>query len=333
MRKEYISQLLAKIETGTASEAERQLILDYYDLIGSVQNDDLILSADEKAALKGMIKYSIDQQISVIEEEELKKNRPSIRKKPWMLAAAALIFLVLCTWLATTLMKGQTEMSAEGTPTIAETAHRLLVLPDGTRVIMDPGTKLEYSADFNTAATRKIKLEGLAYFDVAHDARKPFIVQSGELQTIVLGTAFRIRAWPSEKEVEITVTRGLVKVTEGINLLETIEPDKQLRFNRKTKTAQLLPVDISPLLKWCEEDLVFENLTIADVMKLLEERFKIRIVITDERIKQLRFTASFQKDEKIRSILDRITEFNGITYKIDTVKHFIGIHPAAETKR
>jgi ferric-dicitrate binding protein FerR (iron transport regulator) len=85
--------------------------------------------------------------------------------------------------------------------------HRQLInLPDGSKVVLNANSKLEYPPGFSNN-TREVYLDGEAYFDIAHDPGKPFIVHTGSISTRVLGTAFNINAYRSQQFVEVTVTR------------------------------------------------------------------------------------------------------------------------------
>jgi ferric-dicitrate binding protein FerR (iron transport regulator) len=84
-------------------------------------------------------------------------------------------------------------------------------LPDGSQVILSPGSTLRYAAaTFGTTARREVHLEGEAYFDVDHDARRPFVVRAGDLVAEDLGTEFVVRAYPEDEYGRVIVREGLV---------------------------------------------------------------------------------------------------------------------------
>jgi ferric-dicitrate binding protein FerR (iron transport regulator) len=91
--------------------------------------------------------------------------------------------------------------------------HRQISLPDGTRIWLSPGSHISYPNKFRTKE-RLVKLEGEAFFDVVHDEDHPFVIQSGQLKTVVLGTSFNIKAYPDQIISEVTVISGKVAVQE-----------------------------------------------------------------------------------------------------------------------
>jgi transmembrane sensor len=95
---------------------------------------------------------------------------------------------------------------------VAETARgasRPVVLPDGTRVVLAPESRIRYPDAFRGAG-RNVRLEGQAYFDVQSDPDRPFRIRGGDARVTVIGTAFVVRAYPGEDEVEVVVERGAV---------------------------------------------------------------------------------------------------------------------------
>ena len=198
--------------------------------------------------------------------------------------------------------------------------HQVLNLPDGSTVIVSAGSKLNYPSSFGNMTKRVVYLEGQAYFDISHNASKPFIVHTGKIETAVLGTAFDIKAWPANADVIVTVIRGKVKVEDQYKILGIITPNQQITFNKKEAKAIQKTIDTRPYLAWKEQDLFFDDVTVAEAAKLLEERFNVHINFKDESISSKRFTTTFMKDETLEQVLNSICEFNNASYQYDKVK-------------
>ena len=198
--------------------------------------------------------------------------------------------------------------------------NRVIFLPDGSTVILSPGSKLNYPSSFDGMEKREVFLEGQAFFDIKHNASRPFIVHTGKLATIVLGTAFNIKALPSETEITVTVKRGKVKVSDQDKILGVITPNQQITYNQRKVSSTVKVLDNDSYLDWKEQDLLFDNLTIAEAAKLLEERYKVKITISDQSISSQRFTTTFSKNESFEQILKSICIFNGVVYKYNKEK-------------
>jgi ferric-dicitrate binding protein FerR (iron transport regulator) len=198
--------------------------------------------------------------------------------------------------------------------------NRVIFLPDGSTVILSPGSKLNYPSSFDGMQKREVFLDGQAFFDIKHNATRPFIVHTGKIETIVLGTAFNIKALPGEKEITVTVKRGKVKVIDENKELGIITPNQQITYNKEKVSSDIKVVDSDSYLNWKEQDLLFDNLTIAEAAKLLEEKYKVEIVISDSSISSQRFTATFTKNDTFEQALKSICVFNGVNYKYNKEK-------------
>src|SRR5699024_10975476 len=118
---------------------------------------------------------------------------------------------------------------------------------------------------------RSVTLTGEAFFDVTKNKDKPFIVNSGELRTKVLGTSFNIRVFEGEQDIRVTVATGRVAVEENTDSLDrqpsstapiaVLNPDHQFIFNKDSQTAITRAVKSSIYTSWKDGKLIFENHT------------------------------------------------------------------------
>ncbi|MDP4251971.1 MAG: FecR family protein, partial [Bacteroidota bacterium] len=126
-------------------------------------------------------------------------------------------------------------------------ARTKLVLPDGTQVWLNSGSKLHYNNDFNTRL-REVNLEGEAFFDVVKDAAHPFIVHTSTINVKVLGTAFNVKSYPRDEVIETTLLRGLIEITrkdDPSTPKVILKPNEKLIIN-KTRDPVHLTAQASP---------------------------------------------------------------------------------------
>jgi ferric-dicitrate binding protein FerR (iron transport regulator) len=181
-----------------------------------------------------------------------------------------------------------------------------LTLPDGSHVLLQANSQLQYPDAFTTS-TREVTLTGEAYFDVAHNPAQPFIIHAGNIKTTVLGTAFNIKAWPADKEVTITVTRGKVKVENEKGLVGILTPDQQLSINTQVNTAKQQAVNAENVLSWKNSEYTLDDMTLADAITELEVRYGTIIELAEgEKPGHCRFTASFKQAESLDYVLNVI---------------------------
>jgi ferric-dicitrate binding protein FerR (iron transport regulator) len=239
------------------------------------------------------------------------------RNFTWLKAAAAISFIVISGAVAYQFM--DTEDAARPVERMAEISHHQYIkLPDGSTVILNTGSKISYPNSFENKNTREVHLSGEGFFDIKHDASKPFVVHTGKLSTTVLGTAFNIRAYPEQNDITVTVARGKVKVSNELTVLGIISPDQQITFSKWNSETQQQEIKSKDVIAWTERDIFFDDISMEDAAQQLEDRFKIQVDFANEKIKNCRFTATFTMGEDLHQILDVICEFNKATYVIKT---------------
>ena len=318
MDKHYFIKLLHKYQQGNVTKEEQQFLESYYNLFQNEPDVLDLLSIEQKNEFKDDIKGNIWDNIS---KEEQPSHRIRFINKRFIRMAAAAIFMGFITSLFF-LFNGSSkkQVTVKTSLSVQHLENRVIFLPDGSTVILSPGSKLNYPSSFDGLAKREVFLKGQAFFDIKHNATRPFIVHTGKLATIVLGTAFNIKAIPGEKDITVTVTRGRVKVSNENKILGIITPNQQITYNKKKVSSIMKIVDSDSYLNWKEQDLLFDNLTVAEAAKLLEERYKVKITIRDESIGSKRFTASFPKNESFEQALKSICSFNEVAYKYNKEK-------------
>ena len=157
-------------------------------------------------------------------------------------------------------------------------------LPDGTIAYLNAGSKLMYPSSFN-GNKREVFLIGEGFFDVTHNASKPFIVTTAELEVEVLGTKFNLSAYPSDKTVETVLVEGKVKINETkFSLLKNnhiLEPNQQAVYYRKSTKTKIRKVDVMNYVTWHEGYLNFNSTDLGNIVKKLERYYNIKIQIKE----------------------------------------------------
>jgi len=192
--------------------------------------------------------------------------------------------------------------------------QKKITLPDGSEVWANASSELKYPAIFN-GKTREVYLSGEAYFDIAHDASKPFIIHTGTITTTVLGTAFNIKEDKAGQTIKVTVTRGKVRVDNGTKQLGILTPNQQISFNVLNSVATQTEVDASEAIAWQQKDMHFDDISFAEAAAQLEQRFHVTIHFSNDTIRKCRFTGTALEGEKLEKILKVICAFNNATYQ------------------
>jgi len=195
-------------------------------------------------------------------------------------------------------------------------------LPDGSTAILNADSHLDYPSAF-TGRTREIYLSGEAYFDIKHDPSKPFLVHTGKIVTRVLGTAFDIRAYPDDETIKVTVTRGKVQVLKENKSLGLITANQQISFSKTTEQAIRKTVDSKALVAWKPEEIAFNDISMLDAAKKIEERFNVQVEFANPLIKNCRVTATFSEDDMLDEMLTVVCGVTKSEYTIQNNKIII----------
>lgn len=199
------------------------------------------------------------------------------------------------------------------------------VLSDGTTIFLNSGSKIIYPSKFEETK-RIVTLEGEAYFIVARNPTKPFIVQTHLLSVKVLGTKFNVSAYPIDDKASTTLNSGSVQVNikKGDNDEPYIlEPNQQIIYNKIDKSVSITKTT-DERAGWKEGFLIFQEATFNDIMNTLQRRFNVSIKYDKQNFTNEPYTIKFINNENVVNILNVLQEITGnFNYKIEGKDVFI----------
>jgi transmembrane sensor len=191
-----------------------------------------------------------------------------------------------------------------------------LILSDGTKVMLNSGSKLKYPVVF-AGITRQVELEGEAYFEVTKSQKSPFIVQANKVNVTVYGTVFNVMAYTSENQIQTTLIEGSIGVSihnSKVPIEQKIKPGQQLTYNTNTESSETKEVDTDRYIAWTNGMFVFENEPIENILKVMSRWYNFEYEFKNENIKHQRFTISIGKYDKVSKILDLISASSGLKF-------------------
>jgi len=263
-------------------------------------------------------KERLNQRIDALEAEQ---RQPPLRKSYFWLKAAAAISLIILFGGLIFYYGNHLLAPAEQMVWIEKEAKMSqivsLKLEDGTKVKLNAGSKLRYAKVFDEGSIREVFLEGQAFFDVAHNPERPFIVRAGNLSTRVLGTSFAVSAYPDDDDFKVAVVSGKVEVAlPEVIPTALLLPNKQIVCNKNTHSWYEENIDAGEVMAWLDGGLRFEHTTLGEVAKVLQRYYNITIKFEKEAIKNCYLTAEFEK-EKLVNVMEAIQFINDIEYRFD----------------
>ena len=194
-----------------------------------------------------------------------------------------------------------------------------LKLSDGTLVWLNAGSKLRFPQSFvNSDNKRIVYLEGEAYFDVAQNKKKPFIVNTQEVDVKVLGTKFNISSYDTDDEIVTTLIEGSVNVFEtrtpenGMNLT----PSFQANYNKFGNEFKKAKVDTGIFTAWMHNRLVIDHLKFSEILVKLERKYSVKFVNNSESLDNEIYNGEFL-NEDIESVLKTISLSTPFSYEVN----------------
>ena len=189
-------------------------------------------------------------------------------------------------------------------------------LGDGTKVWLNHGSKLKYPHWFE-GENRKVFLIGEAYFEVAHNAKVPFIVGTNRLEVKATGTAFNVSAYPGDDHIETTLVEGKVILyeRETNNEIKALSPGECLKFITQKNVYTLESGHTEKNIAWKDGRLVFRNDRVEDIAIKLARWYNVEVEIANVKVKEFTFTATFM-DETLPQVLELLSLATPVSYKL-----------------
>lgn len=214
-----------------------------------------------------------------LEQENQKKQEVFKLRSVLRYAAAIVGVMVLAAGLAYWFRNKAEEL------VVASAAHgqvREMLLPDGTKVWLNQSSVLKYPRAFE-GKERHVYLDGEAYFEVARNHEKPFMVKSPAMDVRVLGTSFNIKCRPDNSFAETTLIEGEVEVKDKSDKGRiTLLPGQKAVLNRVTGRMQVKQVDPKMEIVWHNDLIPFEKSSIFQIAAALERFYGVKIILSPD---------------------------------------------------
>lgn len=215
----------------------------------------------------------------------LNRVRKQERKFPWasLLKYAAVLLLVFSAGWAiyrfsdTGGLRRDTVCMEE--VRVKNGERKEVVLPDGTKVMLNAGSYLKYPERF-APDSRRIEMDGEAFFDVVHEEGRPFVVSTKDADIKVLGTSFDVKAYDTDEQIQVSVCTGKVQV-DMADVMMRLLPDEQLVFSRKSGEVQKRNENARHATVWIDGGLYFNRTSINNVVKELERMYDCTIELSE----------------------------------------------------
>lgn len=235
-----------------------------------------------------------------VQQTEASVERP--RRHLWWQYAAAVAIIVLTT-------VGITRMTlSDGEDVILKEFYaqngklEQVVLPDGSTVFLNGGSYIYYPENLK-GKTRSVHLVGEAVFKVAKNPEKPFVVHSMNMSVTALGTEFNVRAYPENDYLATTLLEGKVQVNCNDSVSYILSPGEQVIYNKLTSGSELLTADVESVTAWQRGEMVFNRISLNEILQTLEHRFGIECRVIGKNPDTDKYNFVFRSNADIDEVL------------------------------
>lgn len=325
---EHIDELIAAYLSGNLTPQERETLEAWVG--ASAENRNYLMRYREiwfsSVQPKESARYDGEKAFAAFQKRiGERKQEKVIRKQPmnwrrYCQYAAAILVLGLVSYFSyvggeTHLKEALAEVRVEA-PMGSQTR---LHLPDGTSVVLNAGSHITYPQDFGVE-TRRVKLQGEGYFEVAHNAKMPFSVQSKDLEVRVLGTKFNFRDYPEDEQVSVSLMEGKVSLN---NLIQKeaemiLHPNERVVLDKKGGKMVKETIETAADKLWTEGRMLFQELPLSEVATILERNYGVQISFAADSLKDLRFYGDFNSREySIQDVLKALSTTGRVHYTLN----------------
>jgi ferric-dicitrate binding protein FerR (iron transport regulator) len=227
-----------------------------------------------------------------------KKSVKFLRINRYVSIAAVFLVLAISSWV---LVKNV--FPDNGGSLFASTSMVEAKLPDGTLVSLNSDSRIDFESF--KGSERNVKLVGEAWFEVAHNAEKPFVVTTGDLQIKVLGTAFYVNARKLASKMELVLMRGRVAIYYKDNPDEFVilEPGEKVEVAGDHGKIIKKRNEDENFLAWKTKKLVFKDRTLTEAITLINKVYNSNLMLGNEKVGRCRISAEFD-NQSLSAILN-----------------------------
>nr|WP_320059499.1 FecR domain-containing protein [uncultured Bacteroides sp.] len=241
--------------------------------------------------------------------KQIENRKKHLRMRRILLGSAAVIIPVLLFLGSYFYINQDVKMIEVVT---SSNQQKQCTLSDGTTILLNSCTKVTYPSKFKNT-TRVVTLEGEAYFSVASDATKPFIVKTSNLSVRVLGTKFNISAYPTNDRTIATLNSGKIQVDLQLGKADSryiLKPNQEIIFNKIDKSV-LIKTVASENIHWKDGSLIFEDATFNDIVNTIERRYGASIDYNKQDFLYTPYTIKFINNESLEDVLNILQDVVG----------------------
>ena len=318
-------ELLHRLIAGTTTEEENRQLMEWFRQCASKEEFFMLFETAWKESPDEMprdVQERMYRRLSRELDEKKTKTillRSRFSWKVWPQIAVACIIIVL--GLVNYRMNDkQKQLSTQNFTVLAEKGQRAFItLPDSTKVWLNSDTKISYPADYGLKE-RNVTLVGEAYFEVAKNPDKRFIVEAKGMQVEALGTSFNVNAYQNDNKIIASLFSGSVRVSydRHVAILKPHESVKVDLLNRSF--SRYKDESMQNIALWRKNEITFDGESLEERTHIMSRLYNTTICIEDESLKKVCYIGTI-RNNNLENFIDIINLTTPVVYenKGDTV--------------
>lgn len=320
-------ELLHRLMAGSTTEEENRQLMEWFRQCVSKEEFFMLFDTAWQASPDEMprdVQERMYRRLNRVLDEEKKQARvvslrPRFSWKVWQRVAVACIIIVL-SLVNYRMNDKQKQLSIQNFTVSAEKGQRAFVtLPDSTKVWLNSDTKISYPADYGMEE-RNVTLVGEAYFEVAKNPEKRFIVEAKGMQVEALGTSFNINAYRDDDKIIASLFSGSVRVSYDEHMA-ILKPHESVKVDLLTQSfSQYKDENMQDVALWRQNEITFDGESLEEITRIMNRLYNTTIYIEDESLKKECYIGTI-RNNSLENFIDIINLTTPVIYenKGDTV--------------
>ena len=188
-------------------------------------------------------------------------------------------------------------------------------LCDGTKVYLNSGTTLEFPSRFD-GKVRSVILKGEAYFDVARNVSKPFVVEVDEMKVKVLGTSFNVKSYVDEPGVYTTLVEGSVAIIRDGQPEKKIKPGDQAYYNKGVGTLSIAEVDVNEFTSWKDGLFYFKDIALEEILRIVSRWYDLEVFYMNQGAKSVIYSGKLPMYSSVEDVLRKFEISGDVRFEL-----------------
>ena len=188
-------------------------------------------------------------------------------------------------------------------------------LCDGTKVYLNSGTTLEFPSRFD-GKVRSVILKGEAYFDVARNVSKPFVVEVDEMKVKVLGTSFNVKSYVDEPGVYTTLVEGSVAILRDGQPEKKIKPGEQAYYNKCVGTLSIAEVDVNEFTSWKDGLFYFKDIALEEILRIVSRWYDLEVFYMNQGAKSVIYSGKLPMYSSVEDVLRKFEISGDVRFEL-----------------